>query len=605
MRICVQTFTLSVILSITSLCLIAQTTAFTYQGFFKDGANNANGNYDFQFLLFSAASGGSQIDSTNFRLNVPVTDGVFSVLLDFNVAGFTGPDRYLEIRVRPSGTTTYTTLTPRSFVGSSPYSVQAVNATNASLLGNVPAANYLQSGSATINAGTQFNIGGNRALSTPATENTFVGMNSGTGNSSSTGNTFVGFGSGQTNSSGGQNTAVGARSGQNLTGFGNAFFGYNAGNATTSQGGNSFFGNGAGDVNTAGDNSFFGNSAGGANTTGIQNSFFGKHAGLLNVTGTENAYFGFESGRNSTASFNSFFGSRAGQANSTGSSNSFFGTAAGVANTTGGDNSFFGVNSGVLNAGGSGNSYFGRRAGRDSTGSNNTAVGIDAGRDNLTGSNSTFIGANADASAPGLSFATAIGAGAVVNFSNRVVIGRSSDTVEIAGDLAGPSIIGAVTISGAVRVAPGATIGDDTEDACFSDSVGGWWTLSYCGSSIKLKENVLDVNFGIGTIKKLRPVTFSWKNTGKPSLGLIAEEVNEVEPLLAHRDKDGSARSVNFNGVTAVLINALKEQQTQIEDQREDIRKLNEAVTLLVAQNAKQTQEIALLKRSRNKSKRK
>ena len=79
-------------------------TAFTYQGNLTDGGSPANGQYDFQFKLFDAASGGGQVGSTLVKDNVEVTNGFFSVELDFGNQ-FTGQARFLEIGVRPGAST--------------------------------------------------------------------------------------------------------------------------------------------------------------------------------------------------------------------------------------------------------------------------------------------------------------------------------------------------------------------------------------------------------------------------------------------------------------------------------------------------------------------
>src|SRR5215813_13419307 len=81
----------------------AQTTEFTYQGSRNIGAppSPATGNYDFEFRLFSVDTGGSAI-STLQRLNVAVSNGSFSVKLDFG-AQFPGDARYLEIAARSAG----------------------------------------------------------------------------------------------------------------------------------------------------------------------------------------------------------------------------------------------------------------------------------------------------------------------------------------------------------------------------------------------------------------------------------------------------------------------------------------------------------------------
>jgi hypothetical protein len=81
-----------------------QTTTFTYQGQLTDAGAAANGNYDLQFALFDAASGGTQIGSTLARASVAVSNGVFTVQLDFGVSAFPGSDRFLEIGVRPART---------------------------------------------------------------------------------------------------------------------------------------------------------------------------------------------------------------------------------------------------------------------------------------------------------------------------------------------------------------------------------------------------------------------------------------------------------------------------------------------------------------------
>ena len=95
----------------------AQTTEFTYQGSLKDGATAANGNHDFEFALFDAVSGGTQLGATQTQKGIAVTNGIFAVKLDFGDQ-FPGANRYLEIRVRVSGGGTLTLLSPRQIVNS-------------------------------------------------------------------------------------------------------------------------------------------------------------------------------------------------------------------------------------------------------------------------------------------------------------------------------------------------------------------------------------------------------------------------------------------------------------------------------------------------------
>src|SRR2546421_11568460 len=90
----------------------AQTTTFTYQGRLTDGGTPANGNYDLQFALFDNLSGGAQIGSTQTLNTVAVSNGVFTVSLDFGASAFTGASRFLEISGRPSGGGSFTLLSP-------------------------------------------------------------------------------------------------------------------------------------------------------------------------------------------------------------------------------------------------------------------------------------------------------------------------------------------------------------------------------------------------------------------------------------------------------------------------------------------------------------
>jgi hypothetical protein len=99
-------------------------TAFTYQGLLIDGGNPANGEYDFEFKLYDASSGGTQIGSTVTLGDVTVTEGLFTVKLDFGSGAFNGDARWLDIGVRPGASTgAYTTLDPRQGLTPSPYAL--------------------------------------------------------------------------------------------------------------------------------------------------------------------------------------------------------------------------------------------------------------------------------------------------------------------------------------------------------------------------------------------------------------------------------------------------------------------------------------------------
>ena len=109
---------------LTLACVHAQGTVFTYQGFLKVSGNPANANYDFQFSLWTAALGGAPIGATLTVPNVPVQNGLFTVSLDFGNV-WDGSDRYLQIAVRPAGSGSYTTLSPRVKINPTPYAIRA------------------------------------------------------------------------------------------------------------------------------------------------------------------------------------------------------------------------------------------------------------------------------------------------------------------------------------------------------------------------------------------------------------------------------------------------------------------------------------------------
>jgi hypothetical protein len=114
-------------------------TAFTYQGRLTDDEDAANGSYDFEFELYDAATGGSQVGSAVILEDVAVTGGLLTVELDFGTDVFSGGARWLEIGVRQgSSAETYTTLTPRHALTAVPYALHALNSPWAGLTG-VPA----------------------------------------------------------------------------------------------------------------------------------------------------------------------------------------------------------------------------------------------------------------------------------------------------------------------------------------------------------------------------------------------------------------------------------------------------------------------------------
>jgi hypothetical protein len=137
-------------------------TAFTYQGRLSDADAPAEGSYDFRFILYDAAVGGTQVGSTVLKENVPVADGYFAVQLNYGSGAFTGEARYLEVDVRPGDSTdAHTTLSPRQPLTAAPYALYAL-AVPWSGLSSVPADLADGDDDTTYSAGTGLQLVGSK-----------------------------------------------------------------------------------------------------------------------------------------------------------------------------------------------------------------------------------------------------------------------------------------------------------------------------------------------------------------------------------------------------------------------------------------------------------
>jgi formylglycine-generating enzyme required for sulfatase activity len=111
-----------------TLSALAQGTAFTYQGHLSDAGQTANGSYDLTFALFGSDSGGMAVADTLTNSPTAVSNGLFTVVLDFGANVFNGQPRWLEIAVRTNGSAeSYTILSPRQELTATPYAITASN----------------------------------------------------------------------------------------------------------------------------------------------------------------------------------------------------------------------------------------------------------------------------------------------------------------------------------------------------------------------------------------------------------------------------------------------------------------------------------------------
>jgi hypothetical protein len=117
----------------------AQGTAITYQGRLFDGTNPVTGDYDLRFHVYNAESGGSILGGPITNAPVAVTNGLFTVLIDFGAGVFTGSSNWLQVGVRTYGSTSaYAALSPRQQLTATPYAIFAENASSAGLSGTIP-----------------------------------------------------------------------------------------------------------------------------------------------------------------------------------------------------------------------------------------------------------------------------------------------------------------------------------------------------------------------------------------------------------------------------------------------------------------------------------
>jgi hypothetical protein len=142
----------------------AQGTAFNYQGRLNDSGMQANGSYDLRFAVYDAVTNGTRISDLLTNSAVAVSNGLFSVNLDFGAGIFAGNNAWLDLAVRATGVTNFTSLSPRQPILPVPYAMFSTTASNlvgtlsaAQLTGTVPSSQV----SGTYSNPVNFTNGGN------------------------------------------------------------------------------------------------------------------------------------------------------------------------------------------------------------------------------------------------------------------------------------------------------------------------------------------------------------------------------------------------------------------------------------------------------------
>jgi len=328
-------------------------------------------------------------------------------------------------------------------------------------------------------------------------------------------------------------TAEGCKALQSLT----------IGAANTAVGWSSLFTNTDGSFNTAT----------GAGTllfnTADANTAFGAAALLFNTIGENNTAIGAAALLNNTEGFNNTAtGDSALENNTTGSNNTANGFGALVSNTSGSFNTAVGFQALMTNSGGNGNTASGAHALQDNTeGDFNTAVGDGALLNNTTGNGNIAVGLDAGSS--------------VTTAGSVICIGASG--ANVSGCYIG-HIFGAVSSGGA---------------GVFVNSDGRLGTTT---SSRRFKEEIKPMDKSSEAVLALKPVTFRYKKDidpqGLPQFGLVAEDVEEVNPDLVVRDKEGKVNTVRYEAVNAMLLNEFLKEHRKVEKQADTIAELRSTV---------------------------
>ena len=253
-------------------------------------------------------------------------------------------------------------------------------------------------------------------------------------------------------------------------------------------------------------------------------------------------------GGNTTGSYNTAIGIAALVTNTTGQNNTATGLQA-LFNNNSDHNAAYGVNalnnntSGFANVGIGNYALFG-----NTTGNNNTALGFQAGQNLTTGGNNIDIGSQVFG---------------VAGESNTIRIGKQG--TQTATYIAG--IMGRTSLRGS---------------PVFINANGQLGTAT---SSARFKDEIKPMDKASEAILALKPVSFRYKKDidpeGTPQFGLVAEDVEKINPDLVVRDSEGKVYTVRYEAVNAMLLNEFLKEHRKVEEQNCKIQQQEATITQL------------------------
>jgi len=268
----------------------------------------------------------------------------------------------------------------------------------------------------------------------------------------------------------------------------------------------------------------------------------------------------------------------------TGNSNTAVGTAALLLNTAGSNNTAVGTDALVYNTADRNTAVGANALLADTSGTDNCAVGFEALTSDTGGGANTAVGRGAlDQNVSG-NFNTAIGkdAGGLATGSGNVYIGHL--VAGVAGE----------NNHTYIRNINNTSVNGGGADIVTVDLTTG--LLGHLSSSRRYKEDIKPMNKSSEVVYQLKPVTYRYKKdidrTQSPAFGLIAEEVDKVNPILVARNSQGQPESVHYEMVNAMLLNQFLKEHKKVEELQATVAQQQKGMEVLTAQLKEQAAQI-------------
>jgi Chaperone of endosialidase len=280
--------------------------------------------------------------------------------------------------------------------------------------------------------------------------------------------------------------------------------------------------------------------------TVLNKTFVVLMAGLFSFVSSE---AGIPPADASNANGNTAEGTQALFSNTTGNANTAIGVGALYKNTTGVSNTATGMAALGSNTSGFSNTAIGARTLLNATGNYNVALGDSAGEFLSTGDNNIDIGYNV------------VG---VKGESNTIRIGNTDIIATYVRGISGQTVVGGAAV--------------------FVDSNGKLGTMT---ASTRLSDEIKPMDKASEAILTLKPVTFRYKqeidSKSIRQFGLIAEEVEKVDPDLVGRDEKGKVYSVRYEAVNAMLLNEFLKEHGKVEKLETSVARQQKQIETLTA----------------------